>query len=67
MTEKELTASISWASKTQAQSQLESLKGVHGIFLVMHPSLCMVVIGPYNRSAEEVNRSIAYIKKRFGQ
>jgi hypothetical protein len=57
---KERTASISRASKTRAQSRLVNLKALHGIFLKMRPSRRTVVIGPYNRSADEVKRSIAY-------
>lgn len=57
---KEHTASISLASKTQAQSRILNLKALHGIFLTIRPSQHRVVIGPYNRSADEVKRSIAY-------
>jgi diphthamide synthase subunit DPH2 len=54
------TARIFRASKTRDQSRVVSLKALHGIFLTTRPSRRTVVIGPYNRSADEVNRSIAY-------
>jgi hypothetical protein len=56
----QLTMRISQASKTRVQLWPESLKAAHGIVLTTRPSMHTVVIGPYSRSADEVNKSIAY-------